>query len=197
MSKNIFICLLVLFASIVATYAQTEERPANAPKGVKNVRDELRRRQGPWSYYNLEGDLLNKTEYVNDKKEGLSIIYYPGGGPNPEKVKEESNYFAGKKDSTCIKKYLSGQTQVEGLYDMGKKDGKWTAYYEDGQIKYEGTYKKGKREGEWKWYSRKGVLVKTVNYVNGSDGSAPKTNAKAGDKKGGGDNKGAPAPAKK
>lgn len=196
MRNNILICLLVLFASITNSYAQTEERPANAPRGVKNVRDELRRRQGPWSFYNGEGDLLNRTEYVNDKKEGLSVIYYPGGGPNPEKVREETYYFAGKKDSVSVKKYLSGQTQVEGSYDMGRKDGKWTAYYEDGQIKYEGTYKKGKREGEWKWFNRKGVLIKTTNYVNGVDASAPKPNAKGGDKKGG-DKKGGSAPAKK
>jgi antitoxin component YwqK of YwqJK toxin-antitoxin module len=196
MQKNILICLMILFAGFSSLYSQTEERPANGPRGVVNVRDELRRRQGPWSFYNGEGDLLNRTEYVNDKKEGLSTVYYPGGGPNPEKIREETYYFAGKKDSISVKKYLSGQLQVEGSYDMGKKDGKWTAYYEDGQIRFEGAYKAGKRDGEWKFYNRKGVLVKSTNFVNGVDGSSPKPAAK-GDKKG--DKKGgaAPSPAKK
>ena len=197
MRKYIVICLLFLSSGFSAIYSQTFERPTNSPRGVKNERDELRRRQGPWSYYNGNGDLVNRTEYVNDKKEGLSVIYYPGGGPNPEKSREETYYFSGKKDSTSIRKYLSGQTQIEGNYNMGKKEGKWTAYYEDGQIKYEGAYKASKREGEWKWHNRKGVLIKTINYVNGVDANAPKPAPKAGaktDKKPGG---AAPPPAKK
>jgi len=193
MRKNILVCCLFVFFSAYTSYSQTEERPANAPRGVKNVRDELRRRQGTWSTYNNEGDLISKVDYVNDKREGLTIIYYPGGGPEPEKSKEETYYFGGKKDSVSIKKFLSGQTNVEGSFDMGLKDGKWVSYYEDGQVKLEGAYVKGKRNGDWKWYNRKGVVTKATTYNNGVDSSAPKPAAKTDKSKAGAGGKGAPA----
>jgi antitoxin component YwqK of YwqJK toxin-antitoxin module len=194
MRKIILICLLV-FLGVETSYSQTEEHPANGPRGVKNVRDQLRRRQGDWSSYNNDGDLLSRIGYVNDKREGLTTIYYQGGGPESDKIKEETYYFGGKKDSISIKKYLSGQTSVEGSFEMGKKDGKWTSYYEDGQIKVEGSYKLGKRDGTWKWYNRKGKLVKTASFANGVDSSAPKpAPAKPGDKSKDGKGK-PPAPA--
>jgi len=186
MQKKLLVCFLFLFLGVSISHSQTEERPANGPKGVKNVRDELNRKQGVWSTYNSNGDLISKVEFVNDKKEGLTTIYYSGGGPEPEKIKEETYYFGGKKDSVFSKKYLSQQTSIEGSYDMGRKEGKWISYYEDGQIKVEGSFVKGKRDGEWKWYNRKGTLIRTASFSNGVDGSAPKTAAKgAKDAKGG------------
>lgn len=181
MQKKILVSLFV-FLSVLTTYSQTqnqiEERPANGPRSVKNIRDELHRRQGVWSTYNYDGDLISRVEYVNDKKEGLTTLYYPGGGPEPEKIKEETYYFAGLKDSTSIKKYISGQSIYEGNYEAGKKNGKWIGYYEDGTIKYEGNFLKGKRDGEWKFYNRKGALIRTTNFSNGVDGSAPKPASK-------------------
>jgi len=193
MQKKILFSFLVFFLGVSLSHSQTEERPANGPKGVKNVRDELRRRQGVWSSYNANGDCISRIEYVNDKREGLTTLYYPGGGPEPEKIREETYYFGGKKDSISTKKYLSGQTSLEGTFDMGKKDGKWVSYYEDGQIKQEGSFVKGKRDGEWKWYNRKGVVVRKSTYTNGVDANAPKATAKSKDKGKGGAK---PAPGK-
>lgn len=192
--KILLFSFLFSFLGVSMSYSQTEERPANGPKGVKNVRDELRRRQGVWSAYNANGDCISRIEYVNDKREGLTTIFYPGGGPEPEKIKEETYYFGGKKDSISTRKFLSGQTSIEGTFDMGKKDGKWVSYYEDGQIKVEGNFIKGKRDGEWKWYNRKGEIVKKASYSNGIDGSAPKVTAKSKDAKAKGAAK--PAPTK-
>jgi antitoxin component YwqK of YwqJK toxin-antitoxin module len=194
MQKKILISFLFLFLGVSLMHAQTEERPANGPKGVKNVRDELNRKQGVWSTYNTNGDLLKREEYVNDKKEGLTTIYFSGGGPEPEKIREETYYFAGKKDSISTKKYLSQQTSVEGTFDMGKKHGKWTTYYEDGQIKAEGSFIKGNRDGEWKWYNRKGVLIRKTIYSNGVDAGTAKPAAK-GDKDKGKGGKATPTPA--
>lgn len=163
MFKTIAISLFLSFF-VLASYSQTEERAPNGPKKVRNKRDELRRRQEVWRTYNAYGDLISEIEYKNDKKEGKCIIYYPGGGEKGEKVKEEIQYFDGKKDGSYVKKFLSGQTMAEGEYSMGMRIGSWTFYYEDGQVKTEGKYELGKKVGEWKIYNRKGVLTKTFNY---------------------------------
>ena len=160
MYKKITICIFLIFC-VLASYSQTEERAPNGPRGVKNKRDELRRRQEVWKTYSAFGDLINETEYKNDKKEGKCTIYYPVEG---DKVCEEIQYFDGKKDGTYVKKYISGQVAIEGENNLGLRVGLWTSYYEDGQIKTEGNYILGKKDGEWKTYNRKGVLTKTINY---------------------------------
>lgn len=163
MFKKIIISLFLSFC-VSFSFSQTEEPAPNGPRGVKNKRDELRRRQEVWKTYNINGDLISEIEYKNDKREGKCIIYYAGGGEKGEKVKEEIQYFDGKKDGSYVKKYLSGQTAMEGEYNLGLRVGAWTFYYEDGQVKSEGTYILGKKNGEWKTYSRKGILTKTINH---------------------------------
>ncbi len=150
-----------LSLNILISYSQTEERVPFGPRGVKNKRDELNRRQEVWKIYNIYGYLISETEYKNDKKEGKCTVYYPVEGG---KVKEEIQYFDGKKDDAYIKKYISGQTAVEGSFNLGMRIGLWTFYYEDGQTKTTGNYILGKKDGEWKTYNRKGVLTKTINY---------------------------------
>jgi antitoxin component YwqK of YwqJK toxin-antitoxin module len=199
MKNKILVGLFLLVGML--SYAQREELPPNGPRGVVNLRDELNRRQGLWSYYNIHGDLLTTIEYVNDKREGVTTEYYPGGGPEPEKIKEETSYFGGKKDGPHTKMYLEGQASVEGEYLMGRPNGKWTYYYEDGQTEMEGSFVDGLKDGEWKWYDRKGNVLKKVTYSKGVDSSAPaptkdttkgKAGAAAGAKKGT-----PPAPVKK
>jgi antitoxin component YwqK of YwqJK toxin-antitoxin module len=162
--KKIVSILIVLLVFIASSYSQTEERAPNGPRSVRNKRDELRRRQDVWRTYNSYGDLISEIEYKNDKREGKSIIYYPGGGEKGEKVREECQYFDGKLDGPYTRKYISGQVAIEGNYELKQRVGLWTSYYEDGQVKYEGSYDKGRKVGVWKVYNRKGVLAKSVDY---------------------------------
>src|ERR1700747_1862311 len=99
--------VLVFFVSV--SFSQTEKIITKEQQEDKNTRDQLNRKQGVWRIYNA-GYLISEIEYKNDKREGKCIIYYPGQGT---KVKEEIQYFDGKKDGAYIKKYLSGQTAVE------------------------------------------------------------------------------------
>ena len=163
MNKKIIICFFLVF-SVLSSNSQTEERAPNGPRSVKNKRDELRRRQEVWKVYSAYGDLISETEYKNDKKEGKCLIYFPEGGDKGEKLKEEIQYFDGKKDGSYVKKFLSGQTEAEGTFNLGMRDGPWTFYYEDGQVRTEGKYELGKKSGEWKSYNRKGVITKTIDY---------------------------------
>lgn len=163
MYKKIIVYIFLAF-SVLISYSQTEERAPNGPRSVRNKRDELRRRQEVWRTYSAYGDLISEIEYKNDKKEGKCIIYYAGGGEKGEKVKEEIQFFDGKKDGAYVKKYLSGQTMAEGDYSLGKRVGAWSFYYEDGQVRTEGNYEQGKKVGEWKIYNRKGILTRTINH---------------------------------
>lgn len=178
MKKIILVSLLVL-GGMLSSYAQREEQPLNGPRGVVNLRDDLNRRQGLWSFYSPYSDLLKTIEYVNNRPEGVTTIYYPNGGPEPTKIKEETSYFAGKKDGPHTKMYIEGQASVEGEYLMGKRNGRWAYYYEDGQIEKEGNFLKGMKDGEWKWYDRKGNLLNKIIYDKGLDITNPPPKPKA------------------
>ena len=131
---------------------------------ANNKRDQLNRRQDVWKIYNADGILISQIEYKNDKREGKCIIYYPVEGA---KVKEEIEYFDGKKDGSYVKKYISGQTAIEGAYALGLRTGSWSFFYEDGQVRTEGNYEDGKRDGEWKSSNRKGELTRIRKCNNG------------------------------
>jgi antitoxin component YwqK of YwqJK toxin-antitoxin module len=164
--NKLVISILLIF-SVLTSYSQTEVRPNNAPRGIKNKRDEEGNKQETWRAYNYDGDLMSEIEYKNNKIEGKCITYYGGGGPKGLKIKESAQYFDGKKDGPYQRNYLSGQSAVEGEYSLNKKNGHWTAYYEDGQIKSEGEYIQNNRDGIWKTYTRKGVESSSIVYKNG------------------------------
>ncbi|KAA1243270.1 toxin-antitoxin system YwqK family antitoxin [Aquimarina sp. RZ0] len=42
-------------------------------------------------------------------------------------------------------------------------------YYKTGVLKEEGTYENGKKQGEWCDYDKKGMLKKTIKYIDGEE----------------------------
>ena len=91
------------------------------------------------------GKILSRELYVNDRKEGFSFVYYPGG-----KLKEESHYTNNKKDGLTheydedgmlitIQNYKNGflveREKINRKDDKGLKQGLWQTFYDNGKIK--------------------------------------------------------------
>lgn len=86
-------------------------------------------------YY--EGGQLKIKGFHNQtlEREGLWISYYESG-----KKWSESYYVNGKKDGHTVTFFPSGSIRYVGEYDNDEKVGKWTFYDEAGLVTHEEEY---------------------------------------------------------
>jgi len=165
--RKYILIFLLGFVIPCFSFAQNEwaVRPKYAPWGDKdrNVTDE-KGKQGVWKYYTRSRVLLYKVSYKDGVKHGPCSKYFSSNGV----IREESNFFYGKRDSTYTTYYNNGQVCTEGFYTEGKKSSDWTTYYKStGGLKSQGKYVLNKREGEWIFYSSKGYKLAVGKYVRG------------------------------
>ena len=121
-----------------------------------NVTDE-KGKQGTWKFYSGYRILVFEITYKNDIRHGPCSKYYFSNGI----IREESNYYYGKKDGEYKSYFADGQLHTEGAFKDGRKSDEWIIYYKSSaEKKCEGTYVNGRKEGIWVFYDNKGV--KTV-----------------------------------
>ena len=121
--------------------------------------------------------LKSKELYLDDKKEGQSLYFYPSG-----KIKQIINYKNGKRqgiskefdeEGTVItmyeyhNDYMISRDFINRVNDKKQKTGVWRSFYDDGKIKEEDIYKNGERDGTTKFYSEKGNLINERVYQKG------------------------------
>lgn len=119
-----------------------------------------------------------EESFVNDRKEGMTIYYYPDGS-----IKRQVNFRDGleeglskefDKDGRIITlvTYKSGfitEREIINRYDnTGRKHGLWKYFYDDGKVRMEGYYKHGKENGYFKEYDKDGNLLSTAKYADGA-----------------------------
>jgi len=120
------------------------------------------KREGEWTHYTSDGQLLSTGNYKNGKEEG-EWDYYHGIGPlstENAQLSSTGNYKNGKKEGEWIRYHDNGQLYSKGNYKNGKTEGEWVGYWDNGQLQYKGNHKNGKREGEWVYYHTDGNLIK-------------------------------------
>lgn len=104
-------------------------------------------KNGEWTTYNSDGEILKKTEnFTHGKLDGKYVEYWNGN-------KEEGNYLIGKKTGNWKFTYKEGNTAGEEVYDeAGKKvEGKY--YDKEGKaIKYEDLFSPPTYEGGLKGF---------------------------------------------
>ena len=162
--KYLIISMLLIAPFLLQ--AQYSKRPKFAPRKDKhrNVKDNFDRKQGLWKLYSASHLIIAEIEYLNDKKHGMSMRYYPHTG----EMMEQAEYFDGKRHGEYRKFYYTGATKTEGEYDLNKRVGYWVNYYHNtGEIRSEGSYERGKKHGDWKYYNSKGDLKYTYTYDKG------------------------------
>ena len=97
-----------------------------------------------WKFYSEEGFLICKEYYKNDKKNGLSVNFYPSG-----QIFNEVTYKDDLKNGKSIEYYENGKTKSEGNWVNGQQEGKSTHYFPSGTIAASGIYRQGKKHLVW------------------------------------------------
>jgi antitoxin component YwqK of YwqJK toxin-antitoxin module len=125
-----------------------------------------------------QSTLISSELYVNGRKEGSSLYYYPTG-----ELKLIVFYKNGKKqglsrefskDSTLLTvvqykdNYIIDRERVNRTDEEGNKQGTFREYYENGRIKKEEHYLDNQLHGYYREFDGKGDLVMALRYERGT-----------------------------
>lgn len=122
------------------------------------------KKEGLWKFYSssVNGYLINAESYKGNKKNGLSIKYFPDST-----VFEKINYLNDKKEGEWLQYYPGGKLFLKSYYSKDLLNGKFEVWYENGKSQYSGAYKNSFREGNWKIFNKEGSLKYELNYIDG------------------------------
>lgn len=163
---------IFILSLVVITTAQGQSFEIERGDTI-NRRDASDMRYGHWKIYNKdgkfkgyeEGQLIEEGEYLNNKKNGIWIKYYPNG-----KKKSELTFSNNVANGYAKIYYRSGQLQEEGMWQQNKWSGQYKYYNENGNTKYDWNYSSsGKREGQQKYFHDNGVLMYLGEWKNGNE----------------------------
>lgn len=120
-------------------------------------------KHGAYSSY-INGALVSKATYKNDKLHGLRTIYHPNG-----EIEIEENY----ENDVLVGAYKSyhnnGQLAQEANYVQGVLQGLLKTYYKDGKIKEEVTMVDNDENGPFKEYHPNGKIMWEGQFLNGDN----------------------------
>lgn len=104
---------------------------------------------GKWTYYHNKTNAIMSIENYNDKGElnGEKLVYYENG-----QVAEKSNFINGKQEGLSIWYSEKAVVLKEFLYENDELHGLSIYYDSNGQLIAEGVYKRGQKHGVWKYY---------------------------------------------
>ncbi len=127
-------------------------------------RYENQKKEGKWKFYSSKKAdyLLCEEDYFHNRKNGLSVKYYPDMTPS-----EKLNYINDLKSGEWCQYFPNGQVCLKANYADGQLNGKFTLYYDNGKPEFAGQYNNDSRDGKWIRYNSDGSVKKTINYVNG------------------------------
>ncbi|MCP9201024.1 aspartic peptidase [Gramella sp. GC03-9] len=108
-----------------------------------------RKREGKWVYYHQNSDSIMMIEnYKNDLLNGLQETYYPNG-----QLAEKTSYLEGKKHGESLIYTEKGQLTKQLRYRNGELHGPAIYFDPKGLKQMEGQYVEGKKSGTWKYYT--------------------------------------------
>lgn len=166
---KVFTVLIFLLLSISA-FPQTSE----TYKGKQvNAKDASGQKQGPWVILNTEGkfpgfeegQLEEEGSYLDNKKIGIWIKYYPNGNK-----KHELTFTNNQPNGYAKFYYKDGLLQEEGMWKDNKWVGEYRYYHENGNLFYNWVYNsQGKREGTQQYFFENGNLMIEGTWKEGSE----------------------------
>jgi hypothetical protein len=137
-----------------------------------NIIDKNGWKQGIWRTYWNDGDLRSETFYVDNKKNGLEIIFYD----HPDCPEQEAYYKNDTLDGRLVRYSKRCKKEFEEHYIKGKKEGWEIEYYDNGIKKAEGFYRNGSLEGFYKVYDKKGRFAYESRIVSTDYNLSPNLN---------------------
>ncbi len=123
-----------------------------------------RLKEGKWQFFSssTKGLLVSEVEYSGDKKNGLTVKYYPDST-----IAEKIHYMNDLRHGECLKFYPDGILTLKTSYWNGKLNGKFEAFFENGKPEFLGQYKNDLREGVWIIYRKDGSKRFKTEYAFG------------------------------
>ena len=104
-------------------------------------------RDSIWTFYDIDGNVLSRENFVNDVKEGESVTYFDNG-----KKAEILNFKAGKREGPWRQNFETGKPKSKGNYVNDKLEGEVTYFHITGKPRMKGKYRKGKMHGTWYYF---------------------------------------------
>ncbi|MGJ8594072.1 MAG: toxin-antitoxin system YwqK family antitoxin [Aquaticitalea sp.] len=116
---------------------------------------------GKWIYYQNKSNGILTVEHYNNKGilEGEKMVYYDNG-----QVAEKSIYVNGQIDGTSTWYSPNGKILKEFTYKNGELHGIAKYYDAEGIMLAEGNYKNDKKHGIWKYYEN-GKLTEEKDFT--------------------------------
>lgn len=105
---------------------------------------------GKWIYYHNNTNAIMSVENYNDNGElnGEKLVFYENG-----QIAERSNFVNGKQEGLSTWYSETGVVIKEFLYEDDELHGMSKYYDNKGQLIVEGAYKRGRKHGIWKYYT--------------------------------------------
>lgn len=120
-----------------------------------------KKREGSWVEYYPSGLTKSIATYIEGKKEGVTLEFNDNG-----QLSKRSNFHLDQLDGE-YREFNYTTVKEERLYKNGKLEGTVKIYYPDGKVMEEGLYKNGIRDGISKWYDQQGNVTIEYEYQNG------------------------------
>jgi len=119
------------------------------------------KREGPFTWYNFDGQVQGKEFYRNGRQEGEEWYYFSNGEPYTH-----SRYKNDSLDGESASFYYVGTPKVLAHYRAGQLDGEKIYFRSGGDTSEIEHYSKGKLNGSDRSLSKYGTTETVVNYRN-------------------------------
>ncbi len=125
--------------------------------------NETGQKHGTYESY-LNGILLEKAEYQNDKLNGKRQMFYKSG-----QLEIDENYINGQLTGTYKSYFEDGALSQEANYLNGMMEGLIKTYYPEGNLKEEVMMVANNENGPFKEFHKNGKLKWQGRYLNGDN----------------------------
>jgi antitoxin component YwqK of YwqJK toxin-antitoxin module len=136
------------------------------PSGLPSSRGKYinQMKEGKWQFFSPsnKGVLISEEEFSGDKRNGLSVIYYPDST-----VAERIHYTRGIRNGEWQKYYPDGSSMLKTYYRNGRLNGKFEGFFENGKHEFLGNYRDDLKDGLWIIYRKDGTVRFKINYTAG------------------------------
>ena len=154
--KQILIVLLVVISGF--TFAQSS-------KDSVNVTDAEGKRQGKWVITNKlmkpalagykDDQKVEEGRYLDNKKVGIWVTYYPNGV-----TKSRITFENGRPFGKAIMFHENGKVAEQGIWKNNRWVGEYKLYYDNGEVQHEFEFNQnGKRDGKQVYYAENGQKI--------------------------------------
>lgn len=119
-------------------------------------------KSGDYVKYNADGQLVEKSFYLNDTLHLYRVFYYETGDTQIVETLDRGRY-----DGPFKSFYANGQLELLGVYQDNVATGQWKKYYDSGDLMEVVTFADNKENGPFIEYFRNGKVKAEGSYKNG------------------------------